>query len=144
MNAEEGLSPDQALREIDRVDRHVRRSARGVAHLFLILGLCSMVYWPAVALGRGVIAGLAGAGWVVLTIASCVYWARMRVRDRYVMLINGRVSVAYILTTLLAYAFVAVVLPDARGPGWIAALVAVSVLAGAPLVYAAWRIREER
>ncbi|GII33220.1 hypothetical protein [Planotetraspora mira] len=144
MNAEERLSPVQALREIDRVDRHVRRSAQGAGRLFLIMGLCTMVYWPAVSLGRGVVAGLAGAGWIVLTIASCVYWSRMRVRDRYVMWINGRVTVAYVLTTLLVFVFVEVILPDDRGPGWIAALVAVSVFAGSPLVYAAWRISEKR
>ncbi|GAA4582019.1 hypothetical protein GCM10023194_15280 [Planotetraspora phitsanulokensis] len=144
MNAEEGLSPGQALEEIDRVDQEVRRSARGVARLFLILGLCTMVYWPAVSLGRGLVAGLAGAGWIVLTIASCVYWSRMRVRDSYTMRINSRVSAMYVLATVVVFAFVALVLPDDRGLGWIAALVALSVLAGSSLVYAAWRIREVR
>ncbi|WP_203882692.1 hypothetical protein [Planotetraspora kaengkrachanensis] len=141
---EEELSPGQALDEIDRVDRQVRRSARAVARLFLILGLCSMVYWPAVSLGRGLVAGLAGAGWIVLTIASCVYWSRMRVHDRYTMWINSRASAAYVLATLVVFVFVTVFLPDDRGPGWIAVLVAVSVLVGSPLVYAAWRIRGRR
>jgi hypothetical protein len=144
MNAEQRLSPDQALREIDRVDQQVRKSAHGVGRLFLIMGLFSMVYWPAMSLGRGVLAGLAGAGCLVLTAASCVYWARMRVHDRYVMWINGRVTVVFVATTLVTFAFVSFVLPDDPGPGWIAAVVVVSVLAGSPLVYAARRIREKR
>ncbi|GII55083.1 hypothetical protein Pth03_34720 [Planotetraspora thailandica] len=144
MNADGRLSPDQALREIDRLDRHVRRSARGVALLFLIMGLCTMVYWPAMFLGTGWVPVAAGGAWIVLTVASCVYWARIRVHDRLVARINGLVTAAYVVSTMAVFLFGAFVLPHPLAVGWIAALVVISVIAGLPLIYAAWWIRARR
>jgi hypothetical protein len=144
VNADERLSPDQALREIDPVDGHVRRSARGVALLFLIMGLCTMIYWPAMFLGTGWVPAVAGGAWIVLTIASCVYWARIRVHDRLVARVNGIVTAAYVVTTLIVFLFGTLVLPHPLATGWIVALIAISVVAGLPLIYAAWWILAKR
>ncbi|GIH68696.1 hypothetical protein [Sphaerimonospora thailandensis] len=55
MNAEEELSPGQALREVSRVDGRVRDSSRGPGWMFLIVGVATMVYWPIMLLVDGMV-----------------------------------------------------------------------------------------
>ncbi|MEV4459140.1 hypothetical protein [Microbispora sp. NPDC049633] len=138
------LTPDEALREIGRVDRRVRYSSRGPGRAYLLVGLATMVYWPAMFLGFHPLPLIAGIGWIVLTVALCVYMARLRVHDRLMKRINGPVSAAYVLTMMLPFVVGVWMLPDRPTAGWTAALVALSVLAGLPLVYGGLRLMRNR
>ncbi|MEZ0072249.1 hypothetical protein [Planotetraspora sp. GP83] len=139
MNAEE-LSPDQALQEIGRVDQRVRHSARGGGWMFLIMGVATVAYWPAMFLGRGLVPLAGGVGWVALTIALCVYCTRRRVHDRLFNRTSRSVTAAYAVTTFLVFVFGTFLMPERPSPGWITTLVAISLIAGLPPMYAGWRI----
>lgn len=144
MNAGDGMSPDQALSEIDRVDRRVRHSSRGAGWYFVITGLATIAYWPAMFLGDDPVPDVAAVGWVVLTVVSTVYWVRRRVHNPLVRRLNGPITGAYVVTMLAAFAFCVFVMPERPAPGWVAALVIVSVVAALPLLYAGWRVLTDR
>ncbi|GIH60041.1 hypothetical protein [Microbispora siamensis] len=138
------FTPDEALQEIGRVGRRVRHSSRGPGRAYLFVGLATMVYWPAIFLGGHPLPLIAGLGWVVLTVALCVYWARLRVHDRLMKRINGPVSVAYVMTMAVPFVVGVWLLPDRPAAGWTAAFAALSVLAGLPLVYGGLRVMRNR
>ncbi|TQS29945.1 cytochrome d ubiquinol oxidase subunit II [Microbispora sp. KK1-11] len=138
------FTPDEALQEIGRVGRRVRSSSRGPGRAYLFVGLATMVYWPVIFLGGHPLPLLAGLGWIVLTVALCVYWARLRVHDRLMKRINGPVSAAYVVTMTLTFVVGVWLRPDRPTAGWTAALVALSVLAGLPLVFGGLRVVRNR
>ncbi|GAA0355578.1 hypothetical protein GCM10009530_00820 [Microbispora corallina] len=80
---------------------------------------------------------------MLLTILITVYWYRRRVHDRLVARLNGPLTAAYTIT-MAAFAFGVFLLPDHPAPVWVTALVAVSVVAGLPLVWGAWRLLASR
>ncbi|MEU8174273.1 hypothetical protein AB0C14_15450 [Microbispora hainanensis] len=138
------FTPDEALQEIGRVDRRVRHSSRGPGRAYLLVGLATMVYWPAMFLGGRPLPFLAGVGWIVLTVALCVYWARLRVHNRLLKRINGPITAAYVVTMMVPFVVGVWLRPDRPTAGWTAVLVAVSVLAGLPLVYGGLRLMRNR
>lgn len=138
------ITPHEALQEIGRVGRQVRDSSRGPGRAYVIVGLATMVYWPAIFLAGHPVPLIAGLAWIVLTIALCVYWARLRVHDRLMKRINGRISAAYVVTMALPFVFGVWLLPERMTAGWTAALLALSVLAGLPLVYGGLRVLRNR
>ncbi|MBX6385646.1 MAG: hypothetical protein IRZ07_22165 [Microbispora sp.] len=138
------ITPDEALREIGRVGERVRHSSRGPGWAYLFMGLATMVYWPAMSLGAQPLPLLAGAGWVVLTVALCMYWTRLRVHDRLLTRISRPVSAAYVVATTVPFVVGIWLLPDQPTTGWTAALIAVSVLAGLPPVYGGLRLMRNR
>ncbi|MFC0861327.1 hypothetical protein ACFHYQ_03355 [Sphaerimonospora cavernae] len=141
MNAEEGLSPDQALREVSRVDGRVRDSSRGPGWMFLIVGVATMVYWPVEFLTKGVGPAIAGVGWIILTIAACAYWFRLPVYEQRLMRINRQVSVVYVLACLVTFVVGAFVAPRHPTPvGWAVILVVLAVISGAIPLYGSWRL----
>ncbi|WP_405084250.1 hypothetical protein [Microbispora sp. NBC_01389] len=129
------FTPDEALREIGRMDRQVRRSARGPGRAYLIMGLATMVYWPVMFLGSGVWPSIGGLGWIAMTIALCAYWARLRFHDRLLQRIRGPVTVAYVVTMALPFVYGIWLMPHPRTAGSAAVLLALSVLAGLPVLY---------
>ncbi|KAA9375728.1 hypothetical protein F5972_26405 [Microbispora cellulosiformans] len=131
------FTPDEALREIGRMDRQVRRSTRGPGRAYLLVGLATMVYWPVMLLGGGVWPLIGGLGWVVLTITLCVYWARLRVHDRLLQRVRKPVEAAYVVTMALPFVYDVWLMPPRPTAGSTVALLALSVLAGLPLVYGA-------
>ncbi|WP_182886347.1 hypothetical protein [Microbispora sp. H10885] len=129
------FTPDEALREIGRVDRQVRRSARGPGRAYLLVGLATMVYWPVMFLGGGVWPLIGGLGWIALTVALCVYWARLRVHDRLLKRVRKPVEAAYVVTMPLPFVYGVWLMPPTLTVGSTVVLLALSVLAGLPLVY---------
>lgn len=144
MDAEEELSLNAAIKEIGRVDRRVRHSARGVGLMFLIVGVATMVYWPVMFLGTGPAQFVAAVFWVGLTIASCVYWYRIRVHDRRMKRIDRYATAAYVATMVGMFAFGSFALPSDPTAGWAAVVVVLAVITGAPLVLAAWMLLAKR
>ncbi|MEV4324368.1 hypothetical protein AB0J37_19225 [Microbispora rosea] len=138
------FTPDEALQEIGRVGQRVGSSSRGPGRAYLFVGLATMVYWPAMFLGGYPLPLLAGAGWIVLAVALCVYWARLRVHNRLLKKINGPVSAAYVVTMMVPFVVGVWLRPDRPTAGWTAVLVALSVLAGLPLVYGGLRLMRNR
>jgi hypothetical protein len=143
MNAEEPLSPDQAMSEVGRVNRRVRDSARGPGWMFVIMGIATIVYWPAMFLGHGPVPSIAGAGWIVMTIAVCVYWYRLEVFERRLMRINNQATAVYVITSLVTFLVGAFLLPDEPTAGWAAFIILLSAVTGLTLLHAAWRLLEQ-
>ncbi|MBP2702739.1 hypothetical protein JOL79_02850 [Microbispora sp. RL4-1S] len=144
MSGDDGLSPDQAVREIGRVDRRVGEASRGPGRMFLILGLATVVYWPAMFLGSGPMPLVAGGGWVVLTIATSVYWWRQDVYSHRLMKVNRQITVAYVAASLVTFAAGAFLMPERPTTGWAALIVGLAVITGVPPLYAAWRLMRTR
>ncbi|GGO07139.1 hypothetical protein GCM10010116_14260 [Microbispora rosea subsp. aerata] len=138
------FTPDEALQEIERVGRRVRHSSRGPGRAYLFVGLATMVYWPAMFLGGHPLPLLAGAGWVVLTVALCLYFARLRVHDRLLRRISGPVSAAYVVAMTVPFVVGIWLRPDRPTAGWAAMLVVLSVFAGLPLMYGGLRLMRNR
>ncbi|MEU7692402.1 hypothetical protein OHB01_21760 [Microbispora hainanensis] len=122
------------------MDRQVRHSSRGPGRAYLLVGLATMLYWPAMFLGGRPLPMLAGVGWIILTVALCVYWARLRVHNRLLKQINRPISAAYVVTMMVPFVVGMCLRPDRPDTGWTVVLVALSVLAGLPLVYGGLRL----
>ncbi|GAA4208722.1 hypothetical protein [Microbispora amethystogenes] len=137
------FTPDEALQEIGRMDRQVRRSARGPGRAYLLVGLATMVYWPVMFLGGGVWPLVGALGWVVLTITLCVYWAALRVHDRLLKRVRKPVEAAYVVTMALPFVYGVWLMPSTLTVGSAAVLLALSVLAGLPLVYGAFLLMRD-
>jgi hypothetical protein len=126
------LSAREALSEIDRVDRQVRRSVRGVGWMFLIIGIATVPYWIVMLLGPESVFVIAAPAWVLLTVGTTVYWHRLRVHERRMKRINRWTTVAYVAATLLVCGVgLSLRFTDNIGP-WAPLVVGLSVLAGAP------------
>ncbi|GAA5086466.1 hypothetical protein HNP84_003524 [Thermocatellispora tengchongensis] len=135
------ITPDAALREIDRVSGSVRRSTRWAGRWLLVLGLGTIVYWLVMLLGPGSLAVVAAWAWIAFTIAGCVYVFRKNVYDRLTWRLQWPVTGAYVLAVVLTVLF-ANVMPE-REPlpaGWVLAAVLAAVLCGTPPLYGAWRL----
>ncbi|GII01254.1 hypothetical protein [Planobispora takensis] len=140
---EDEFTPDDALRQIDEVDRRARRPARSMAMTFTVMGFATIAYWLVMSLGPGWSKGVAGVTWIALTVASVVQMHRMGVKDREVEWVNrptGPVTVAYCVLTVAVMVFGVFLRPDDPGGLWVAALVVLTVGTSLPLFYAVWRI----
>ncbi|WP_440098755.1 hypothetical protein [Streptosporangium sp. H16] len=137
------MTPEEALRRIAEVDRRARRPARIVGLLYAVVGLGTIVYWPVMFLGPAWSQVTAGVAWIVLTVLFVGYLGGMRVQDPEVTWANksnGPVTISYVVLTLIVFVFGAFLRPDDPGVGWSAALIALSLCAGVPPLYAAWRV----
>jgi hypothetical protein len=112
--------------------------------MFLILGVATALYWSVMFLGGGAAPLAAGACWVVLTIALCVYWYRRAVYEQRLMRINSQVTKGYVVLTLITFAVGVFVAPEEPTGGWAIALVALALATGVPPVYGAWRLLGRR
>jgi hypothetical protein len=142
------LTPQEALRRIDEVGRRTRRPARLVGLLYAVVGLGTIVYWPVMFLGPAWSRIAAGVVWIVLTVLFVWYLGRLGVQDQEVTWANrstGPVTVSYVVLVTIVFVFGAFLHPGDPGGGWSAALIALALCAGAPPLYAAWRVlRAER
>lgn len=82
MNSGEELSVRQALGEIGRVDREVRRSARRGARWFLVLGVAVAIFWSLMHFAAGPLTTAATVGWLIFSVGAVRYACRSRVHDR--------------------------------------------------------------
>ncbi|GIH90078.1 hypothetical protein ACFFMN_11255 [Planobispora siamensis] len=144
----ENLTPENALRHIDKVDRRARRPAREVGVTFLVTGFFTIVYWLAMSLGPGWSKLAVAAIWLALTVFSVVQTNRLGIQDREIAWAGkptGPVTVTYGILTVVMLVVGMFLLPEDPGAGWITAIVALTVCTSLPLFYAAWRIlRAER
>ncbi|GIH74793.1 hypothetical protein [Planobispora longispora] len=144
----ENLTPENALRRIDEIDRRARRPARAVGVTFIVAGFGTIVYWLVMSLGPGWAKIVAAASWLALTTFFVTQVHRMGTQDREVAWANkptGPVTVVYGVLIVITLVFGIFLLPDEPGGGWIAALVVLAVCTSLPMFYAAWRVmRAER
>lgn len=145
MNADERFTPQQALREVGRVDGRVRDSSRGPGWMYLVTGVATMIYWPVMFLANGAASVVAAFAWIALTIAICSYWWRRKVYEQRLMRIRSRMTIAYVSASSVTFAVGAFVAPRHPTPtGWAVAIIALAVISGTPLLYAAWRLLTRR
>ncbi|AWS41119.1 hypothetical protein [Streptosporangium sp. 'caverna'] len=140
---EDRLDPTDALRQIGEIDRHTRRPARVAGWIFVTLGLCTMLYWPAMSLGPVWVQAAAGVIWVVLAVAGTFYMCTMKVQDREVTWVNkstSPVTVAYVVSVAVTFVFGMFFRPENPGGVWIATLIVLAVLSGLPALYGGRRI----
>jgi len=141
VKVQEEIDPRGALDEIERVRANVRRSSRWAGRLLLVMGVGSIAYWAAMLLGPGAVQTVAGWGWGLFVVSAIIFAFRQGVYDPVTHRLQWPVTGLYALTTIGAVLFGLYVLPeDDRGPGWVAAAVAVSVIAGLPLIIGGWRV----
>ncbi|GGL06603.1 hypothetical protein Sme01_66890 [Sphaerisporangium melleum] len=134
-----GLSPDAAYAEIVRIRRSVGRSAAQIGWIYLLWGIASLLYWPAMFFAPSPVPRVAMVAWLAMTALSVVYAYRQRVYEHSGL--QGRVSLAWVAVMAGVALFGLYVLPDDPSGWWVAAGLALAVVSALPVLYAAWRIR---
>ncbi|GII79030.1 hypothetical protein Sru01_40120 [Sphaerisporangium rufum] len=132
------LSADQALREIGRMRREVRRSENWAGRLFLVAGLAVILYWTAMFLLPDPAPAIAAVLWVALTGASFVYAVRQGVQGAEYRRLEWPVTFAWLATMVGAVLFGGFLLPDEPAGWWVAAALAVALCTAVPPLWAAW------
>lgn len=137
MKSGEEISARQAVEEIGRVGRRVRRSARRGAVWWLACGAATAAYWSVMHFAAEPYRDGAVAGWFVFTAVSLAYACRPGVYDR------GRYRTLRVVAALFAAAtFLNVLIGDYVREDGGALPPAVGVigvlLAAAPPLYAGW------
>ncbi|MFI9550177.1 hypothetical protein [Nonomuraea endophytica] len=135
MTGHEDLSPDAALREVDRAQSAVRKGSRRGARLFLGMWLAVTAYWLLTLFGPEAVSDYAVLVPLVVVVAGFLYIARQRVYDRLLARLAYSVTWAFLGTTVLASAYNMFLRPS-----WPVADVLAALLAGAPLLYGALRV----
>jgi hypothetical protein len=139
MNAREELSAPQALGEIERVARQVRRSARRGGVWWATIGAATIVYWTVMHFAAQPYRTAAAVGWMVFTVVAVWCAFRMRVHDRELHRLSWAVTVPYVAAT-----FLNVLLGEyvREGDGVLPVVVGVAaiVAAAAPPLYGGWRV----
>jgi hypothetical protein len=139
MNGREELSARQALGEIERVSRQVRRSARHDGIWWITMGAATIVYWAVMHFAAEPYRAVAARGWIALTVVAIVYAFRARVHDREVNRLAWIVTVPYATLTLLNV-LVGGYVREGDGVWPVLVGLAVTVAAALPMLYGGWRV----
>lgn len=138
MNGGEELTVRQALGEIGRVSREVRRSARWGIRYFVVLGVLTAVFWAMTHFAAEPIADAAVIGWLAFCVGSIFCTCRNRVYDRVFWRLQYVVTGVYLAGTAFNV-WVSRYVQEGEGAGPMLAGMAGVVLASAAPLYAAWR-----
>ncbi len=141
------LTPQDALRRIDDVDRRARRPVRTAGWMFAFVGAATPVYWLIMYFGTRPATTVAGVAWVVMTVLIVSYVWRLRVRDPELTWVNRNLSpvtIAYVGLVLATFIAGLLLLGDDPGPVATAIVITLAIAAGVPPVYGAWRILRAR
>ncbi len=137
------LTPQDALRRIDDVDRRTRRPVRVAGWMFAFVGVATPVYWLIMFFGTSPATTVAGVAWVVMTAVVVTYVWQLRVRDLELTWVNRNLSpvtIAYVVLVLATFLAGLFLLGDDPGPVPTAIVVTLAIAAGIPPIYGAWRI----
>jgi hypothetical protein len=142
-DAEDVLTPREALSEIGRVGGRVRGEGRWASRLFLVFGVGTLVYWPVMHLVEGDLvpsaAGTAaGAAWFVLTAWGLWYTFKQPVYGRAVRRQEVPVTIAYLAGVVGNLVLWDVLAPE-RGAAAVLVALGLALAASAPCFYGAWR-----
>jgi len=139
MNHREELSAPQALGEIERVARQVRRSARRGGVWWAALGVATIVYWTVMHFAAQPYRTAAALGWMAFTAVAVFCAFRMRVHDRELHRLSWAVTVPYMAATILNVLVGEYV---REGDGVLPVVVGIAVIAAtaAPPLYGGLRV----
>jgi|GEM_PF-1726670 len=144
MRSDSDFRAEQAVAEIKRVDREVRRSSRPAAVWWLACGIATALYWSVMHFGVEPLETLAIVGWLVFTAVSAYYICRLGACARSLHRLMRTLTVVFLVATVLNAAVNRYVY-DGEG-GWpVVVGVAGILLAAVPPLYGGWRgLRELR
>ncbi|MFC4534039.1 hypothetical protein [Sphaerisporangium dianthi] len=136
--AEADMSAGDALAEIGRMRKSVGRSAASTGWLYLVWGVATLLYWPAMFFGSSPIPRVAGYAWMVMTLLTFLGAYRIGVYDRARM--HWRVALVWV-AAMVGVALFGYAMPEDPTGWWVAGGLVAPVVAALPMLYATWRLR---
>lgn len=141
MSEHDKMSAEAALREVDRAQGAVHRSSTWGSRFYLGMWLGVTVFWLVTFFGTDTARNYAMLALLALGLVGTVYIARQRAYNRLQFRLSSPITATFVGATVLGALYNVFLRPQELGPLWLAADVLVALVASAPLLYGALRIR---